>query len=247
MQYNGQGNCEESTIQFKKIYVWGPNHFTNRLLADQIKKNVGAAVKCLTENEEIDSLMLDNNSIVFCDCDKMEAKYFCSSLSRSNGLNCGGPSIVLLNVDPSKKLVEEINRYSIRGIFYTSDNYDNINKGLRLVFFGEYWLPRELLVESLRLARDQSRGNQVAETNLLTNREAQILNLIVSGYSNQNIADKLFISSNTVKTHVSNLYKKINVTNRVQAILWSAENLNTDPNTTPDMIEEEMMAADYHR
>ena len=52
----------------------------------------------------------------------------------------------------------------------------------------------------------------------LTNREFQILKLIVLGYSNADIADQLFLSISTIKTHVSNLYVKMNVKNRFQAI-----------------------------
>lgn len=52
----------------------------------------------------------------------------------------------------------------------------------------------------------------------LTNREYQILKLIVQGYSNSEIADKLFLSLSTIKTHVSNLYTKMNVKSRFKAI-----------------------------
>ena len=52
----------------------------------------------------------------------------------------------------------------------------------------------------------------------LTDREYQILKLIALGYSNADIADELFLSLSTIKTHVSNLYAKMAVKNRFQAI-----------------------------
>ena len=52
----------------------------------------------------------------------------------------------------------------------------------------------------------------------LTKREFQILKLIVKGYTNADIADQLFLSLSTIKTHVSNLYVKMKVKNRFQAI-----------------------------
>ncbi len=52
----------------------------------------------------------------------------------------------------------------------------------------------------------------------LTTREYQILKLLVQGDSNAEIANQLFLSLSTIKTHVSNLYAKMNVNNRFQAI-----------------------------
>ena len=58
----------------------------------------------------------------------------------------------------------------------------------------------------------------------LTKREIEILKLIALGKNNENIANDLNISTLTVKTHVSNIYRKINVPNRIQAIFWATKN-----------------------
>lgn len=61
--------------------------------------------------------------------------------------------------------------------------------------------------------------NQVELERLnLTNREYQILQLLVQGDSNADIANQLFLSISTIKTHVSNLYIKMHVKNRFQAL-----------------------------
>src|SRR5262245_62086798 len=52
----------------------------------------------------------------------------------------------------------------------------------------------------------------------LTIRENEVLQLLVKGYSNAEIANKLFLSISTIKTHVSNLFFKLDVTSRVKAI-----------------------------
>jgi DNA-binding CsgD family transcriptional regulator len=48
--------------------------------------------------------------------------------------------------------------------------------------------------------------------------------MVASGATNEQISDRLFLSRHTVKTHVYNIFKKINVTNRLQAALWAAKN-----------------------
>lgn len=64
----------------------------------------------------------------------------------------------------------------------------------------------------LPFEKDKEIGN-------LTNREKEILSLVAKGYSNKEISDKLFVSELTVKTHLKNIFKKLNVTSRTQAIL----------------------------
>jgi len=52
----------------------------------------------------------------------------------------------------------------------------------------------------------------------LSKRELEILNLLAEGYSNQEIAEKLFVSLSTVKTHNQNLFDKLEVKRRIQAV-----------------------------
>ncbi len=57
----------------------------------------------------------------------------------------------------------------------------------------------------------------------LSKREMEVLELLAEGISNQEIADKLFISENTVKTHTSRLFEKLGVKNRTAAVLKAKE------------------------
>lgn len=62
-------------------------------------------------------------------------------------------------------------------------------------------------------------GNSIG----LSNRELEVLQLMAAGLSNQEIADKLFVSLNTIKTHSSNVYAKLEVKPRTQAIQKAKE------------------------
>ena len=57
----------------------------------------------------------------------------------------------------------------------------------------------------------------------LTKKESDILDLLVKGYSNKEICDKMVISSNTVKKHILNIYRKLNIKNRVQLLCMVKE------------------------
>ena len=56
---------------------------------------------------------------------------------------------------------------------------------------------------------------------ILTQREKEILDLLILGYSNQKIAKALFISIHTVKAHIESIYRKFEVHNKVQAAIYA--------------------------
>jgi LuxR family maltose regulon positive regulatory protein len=60
---------------------------------------------------------------------------------------------------------------------------------------------------------------------LLTRRELEVLGLLSTGFSNQEIASKLFISLYTVKNHIHNIYGKLDVNSRTQAIIRQGKNV----------------------
>lgn len=87
------------------------------------------------------------------------------------------------------------------------------------------WYPRKTISQCLLDTRNtsfRSSGNAVF---VLTTREKEMLAEIASGATNQEIADALYVSLHTVKTHIYNIFKKIKVSNRLQATLWAAKHL----------------------
>ncbi len=85
---------------------------------------------------------------------------------------------------------------------------------------------KEVTQQSEKVAEEPapvSINSQAAFENGLTTRELEVLQLIAQGHSNQEIADKLFVSLNTVKTHSSNLFAKLDVKRRTQAVQKAKE------------------------
>lgn len=68
----------------------------------------------------------------------------------------------------------------------------------------------------------------------LTEREAEVMNLLASGLNNQEISEQLCISTHTTKAHVSNIYKKLGVTNRVLAVKQIIANMLNNKNLKDD-------------
>ena len=54
----------------------------------------------------------------------------------------------------------------------------------------------------------------------LSNREAQVANLVSMGLSNKEVANQLFLTEKSVKYHLTNIYRKMNVRSRAQLIIW---------------------------
>ena len=70
-------------------------------------------------------------------------------------------------------------------------------------------------------------NSDVLETdkiNLLSRREYEVLVLLSKGYNNKEIGKELFISEKTVKNHITNIFKKLEVNDRVQATLFALHN-----------------------
>ncbi len=80
------------------------------------------------------------------------------------------------------------------------------------------WLGNKLTTPKV-IAMPTFKKNEEAATYLgISDRELEVLSLVAEGLSNKQIADKLFVSINTVKTHLSRIYEKLEVKRRTQAV-----------------------------
>lgn len=130
--------------------------------------------------------------------------------------------IAFFNVSDQHTVAQFMSWPEVNGLFPRSMSQNQMCKGIQALFAGEFWLPRQLLAEYLNQHRH--RPKPVAfEIKTLTKRERQILYFTSQGASNQDIATALELSTHTVKTHIYNVFKKIGVSNRIQAFNWARE------------------------
>jgi DNA-binding NarL/FixJ family response regulator len=116
-----------------------------------------------------------------------------------------------------------------QGFFRTAQDDEHLIKCIHVVARGEFWLDAELttrvfyeFINEFKKKRDRLKSLthlSMAKLEMLSPREMEVLALISQSMTNEEIADKLFLSSKTVKTHMRNIFAKGGIRNRVEAAL----------------------------
>ena len=111
----------------------------------------------------------------------------------------------------------------VKGFILKTSGINELENAIRDVMLGESYFSNELL---RKIITHFSNKNNIVDSivNSLTERELEILQQICQGLSNEEIADKLFISPKTVKSHKSNLLEKTNSKNIQGLILFGIKN-----------------------
>lgn len=91
---------------------------------------------------------------------------------------------------------------------------------------GHIWVYPEFTYSLIEDIFTKNRENSLLKDKKLTNREQQIANEVINGLNNQQIADKLNISQQTVKVHLSNIFQKLHISNRVELALYFTSSKN---------------------
>lgn len=134
---------------------------------------------------------------------------------------------IMLNLGHELDTEELASWPHVKGIFGPSDSMDKLCQGLKAIIDGDNWLSRRLLEQLLTYykGKESTYSIEPAEEVELTRREVQVLQMLKDGGSNMEIADSLFISEHTIKSHLYNIFRKIEVKNRTQATSWAKRNL----------------------
>ncbi|GGQ31436.1 LuxR C-terminal-related transcriptional regulator [Shewanella litoralis] len=105
------------------------------------------------------------------------------------------------------------------GVFYADTSLTEISLGLNDIMKGRSVMPQELL-HSMMNDDNEVEGDQ------LTIREREVLHALLSGSTNLDIANQLFVSESTIKTHLYRAFRKIGVSSRGQAIAWAQTHMH---------------------
>lgn len=127
---------------------------------------------------------------------------------------CGGLLIAALKLIEYRFLIVEHSIEIYGGLVAAVFAAVGIWLGLKLAKKKETVVVREVAVAALPFSVNQARLRELG----ITPREHEILQLIATGLSNREIAEKLFVSENTVKTHSSRLFEKLSAKRRTQAV-----------------------------
>ncbi len=208
------------------VHIVGSNKLQNGLLALFLKSEAGLKCTCgpIPELTNIGDKEAAQTCIVMLDCMGIDRVKLWAKLGTESDSMTSLCPVVLFNVEPDDEIEKEAVVRGVRGIFYDSEPPNRFPKGILAVLNGELWYSREALSKCV-LATKSSAKLPAGLAAALTQREKEILIKVASGTSNKEIAVDLYISTFTVKTHIYNIYKKINVTNRLQATLWMSEYL----------------------
>ena len=210
------------------INIVGRNMLQNELLLSFLKKKTGLKGACFPELgfiTEIDTFEPDTPQLLILDCKNINIKNLWTDIHEWECSHSCPCFLVLCNAIADSVFEKKAMDSGVQGIFFNNDPLSLIAKGVCAVLQGDLWYSRKALTDCLVGAKSLADSSAHLAASGLTFREKEILACIASGYSSKAIADEFSISLHTVKTHIYNIYKKINVNNRLQASLWATKYL----------------------
>lgn len=139
--------------------------------------------------------------------------------------------ILFAAADNSKEDFVEAMKLGCSGILHKDAATSLIEKSIQKVHAGEIWLDSNTTAAVIRqfaspaeMQAGHVNGKSGRERAQLSQREREIIVLIAQGYKNKEIAEKMFITEQTVKNHLHNVFDKLGVSDRLELALYAIHN-----------------------
>jgi DNA-binding NarL/FixJ family response regulator len=209
----------------KQIYVIGPHQLQNELMASFIENGTG--VRCFVGDDirrvPRTGREAKGQKLILLDCRERGAEELLAEVRPENRGFALREFLAMFNLNEALEIEQEALALGVRGFFYEHDHLETLLKGVRAILAEEFWVSRYKLA---RILEESCPGSpEKGALNALTAREKEVLTSLVQGATNEMIAKKLFISPHTVKTHIYHIFRKLKVTNRLQAAQWAMKHL----------------------
>ena len=128
--------------------------------------------------------------------------------------------IVLTAAEDDRDVIRAM-RLGARGMVLKQSASDLLLKSIRQVHDGEIWLDNRMTAEVIDAFKKSAESGQRREKPLLSDREKEVVRLVAQGFHNREIGEKLFISEQTVKNHLHNIFDKLGVSDRLELALYA--------------------------
>ena len=137
----------------------------------------------------------------------------------------GGSKIIVLTASEDKNEWVQAMKLGCAGIVVKQTAPELIIKSIRKVQEGEIWLDSHTTAAVMRQfagpGDGSAGGGRGRGRSPLSNREREIVALVAQGYRNREMAEKMFISEQTVKNHLHNIFDKLGVSDRLELALYA--------------------------
>jgi two-component system, NarL family, nitrate/nitrite response regulator NarL len=145
------------------------------------------------------------------------------------------PRLVVLTGDVSRAELIEAIRLGVRALILKSATPAVVFEALRWVLEGRCWLDYALLGDFIDTARPLIESSRTGGT-WLTRREREVLAFVVAGYANKDIARAAAVTEDSIKHHLTRMFNKLGVANRVELAMLATERGLLDPPAAPQAI-----------
>ena len=123
---------------------------------------------------------------------------------------------------PHHTLADELMRLGVSGILFENTTPLVLFKAIERVHAGEVWFERRMMAHALSRRSGGTNDREIeSRINSLTQREREVITLVSQGLKNKQVADRLFISHTTVHHHLSSVFAKLGVSDRLELVIYA--------------------------